>query len=326
MSPEDAILTIALFAAFADDVNDEREREHLQRTAESLGAESHDLSRLYQDVLLKRVTLADAAQAISDIGQRQLAYEMAVCVCNADGETCAAEKRFLSQLRTELALEWDAPSSHAATQAARIAQAAQADIEAAGMPTGQTPVSPTDARPANDPGPASDAELNGVILKYAILNGALELLPQSWASVAIIPLQVKLVHHVGTLHGYALDKGHIREFLATVGVGMSSQYLEQFARKLFGGLLRSVAGKGIGRIGSATTGVAFSFATTYALGHIARDYYAGGRQMSSDLLRARFQQILQAARQLQGRYLRQIEGQAANLDAGQIMAMVKGPV
>ena len=80
------------------------------------------------------------------------------------------------------------------------------------------------------------------------------------------------------------------------------------------------------RIGSATTGVAFSFATTYALGHIARDYYAGGRQMSTDLLRARFQQLLQAARQLQGRYLTQIEGQASNLDAGQIMAMVKGPV
>ena len=320
MSPEDAILTIALLAAFADDVNDEREREHLRRTAESLGAESHDLARLYQDVLLKRVTLADAVQAISDIGQRQLAYEMAVCVCNADGETCAAEKRFLSQLRSELALEWDASSSHAACMAA------EADIEEAVPATGQTQASPADARPANSRGPASDAELNAVILKYAILNGALELLPQSWASVAIIPLQVKLVHHVGTLHGYALDKGHIREFLATVGVGMSSQYLEQFARKLFGGLLRSVAGKGIGRIGSATTGIAFSFATTYALGHIARDYYAGGRQMSTDLLRARFQQLLQAARQLQGRYLSQIEGQAANLDAGQIMAMVKGPV
>ena len=99
MSPEDAILTIALFAAFADDVNDEREREHIRQTAESLGAESHDLSRLYQDVLLNRVTLADAAQALGDSGQRQLAYEMAVCVCHADGATCAAEQRFLAELR-----------------------------------------------------------------------------------------------------------------------------------------------------------------------------------------------------------------------------------
>ena len=153
MSPEDAILTIALLAAFADDVNDEREREHLRRTAESLGAESHDLARLYQNVLLKRVTLADAVQAISDIGQRQLAYEMAVCVCNADGETCAAEKRFLSQLRSELALEWDASSSHAAMQAARIAQAAEADIEEAVPATGQTQASPADARPAGNRSP-----------------------------------------------------------------------------------------------------------------------------------------------------------------------------
>jgi len=36
-----------------------------------------------------------------------------------------------------------------------------------------------------------DAALNKTVLNYAILNGALELLPQSWASVPIIPLQIK---------------------------------------------------------------------------------------------------------------------------------------
>jgi hypothetical protein len=51
-----------------------------------------DLTRLYQDVLLKRVDLASACAALSDTGERQLAYEMAVCVCDADGrQTDSAE-------------------------------------------------------------------------------------------------------------------------------------------------------------------------------------------------------------------------------------------
>lgn len=88
-----------------------------------------------------------------------------------------------------------------------------------------------------------NAALNKTILNYAILNGALELLPQSWASVAITSMQIKMVYRIGKAHGHELDQGHIREFLATVGVGMTSQYLEQFGRKLVGGLLGGFLGK-----------------------------------------------------------------------------------
>ena len=83
----------------------------------------------------------------------------------------------------------------------------------------------------------SDAELDKSILNHALLNGALELLPQSWASMAIIPMQVKMVYSIGKAHGVALDPGHIKEFIATAGVGLTGQYLEQFGRKLLGGLL-----------------------------------------------------------------------------------------
>ena len=81
-----------------------------------------------------------------------------------------------------------------------------------------------------------------MILNYSILNGALELLPQSLASMAIIPLQMKMVYRIGKSHGYELDRGHIKDFIATLGVGLTSQYVEQFGRKLVGGLLgRSAA-------------------------------------------------------------------------------------
>jgi hypothetical protein len=105
---------------------------------------------------------------------------------------------------------------------------------------------------------------------------------------------------------------------------MTSQYLEQFGRKLLGGLLGAAAGKAFGKIGGAATGMAFSFATTYALGQVAKRYYAGGRVMSTALLRETFQDLLGPARQLQAQYLPQIQQKAGTLDAGQIMNLVRG--
>ena len=308
MTPENAILTISLFAAFADGSNDDREREHIRRFAESMGETAPELPKLYQDVLFKRVTLDGAVQALGELGQRQFAYEMAVCVCDADGVQSAAEQRFLADLKTRLGLDGDAEASAFAVQADTLAASA-----AAAMPA---------AAAANVT--VNAAELDKTILNYAILNGALELLPQSWASVAIIPLQVKMVWRIGKAYGVELDQGHIKEFLATVGVGLTSQYLEQFGRKLLGGLLGKMAGKTAGKIGRAATGMAFSFATTYALGQVAKRYYAGGRQMSTQLLQDSFQGLLGPAKQLQSQYLPQIEQRAQTLDAGQVMNLVRG--
>lgn len=319
MTPEQALLSISLFAAFVDGAKDDREREHIRRVAESLGHDDPSLARLYQDVLLKRVSLAQAAAALSDIGQRQLAYEMAVGVCDADGRQCEAERAFLRELKGLLKLDGDARSEEAERQANAIAEL---------PPLVATPI-PAASPAAVAGGPkataqADDAETDKSILNYAILNGALELLPQSWASVAIIPLQVKMVYGIGKSQGYELDQGHIKEFLATVGVGLTSQYLEQFGRKLIGGLLGSVAGRTVGKLGRAATGVAFSFATTYALGHLAKRYYGGGRTMSQAMLQQEFQRLLQPARELQSRYMPQIQQRAAGLDPAQILSMVRG--
>ncbi len=281
MNPEQqkSILTIALLAAFADGSKDERERERIRRLAESLADEAHapDLARLYQDVLLKRVTAAGAAVALDDPGHRQLAYEMAVCVCDADGAQSDAERRFLADLKAALGLD--------AAQSTTVEREAEA---LADEPLDSAPVVGSPAAAAAAPN-VSEAELDRSILNYSILNGALELLPQSWASMAIIPLQIKMVHSVGKAHGVDLDKGHIKEFLATAGVGLTSQYLEQIGRKLLGGLLGRAAGRMAGKIGGAATSMAFSFATTYALGQIAKRYYAGGRQMSTAVLQDTYQ-------------------------------------
>jgi uncharacterized protein (DUF697 family) len=142
--------------------------------------------------------------------------------------------------------------------------------------------------------------------------------------MAIIPLQIRMVYGIGKAHGVELDQGHIKEFIAAAGVGLTSQYLEQFGRKLLGGLLGKAAGKTFGKIGRAATGMALSFATTYALGQVAKRYYAGGRTMSTALLQETFQSLLTPAKQLQQQYLPQMEHKAQSLDMGQVMSLARG--
>ena len=312
---QQALLTVALLAAFADGQKADAEREAIRQMALRLDASSGTqvLAGLYHDVLLKKVNLDDVVNGLPDQGHKQLAYEMAVAVCDADGRQSAAEIQFLVDLRHRLGL------TQASTEA--IDEAAEAVVIA-----GESLVSVPDSKaPVARPGyTTSDAELDALILKAAKINGALELLPQSWASMAIIPLQVRMVYNIGQAHGVELDQGHIKEFIAAVGVGVTSQYLEQFGRKLLGGLLGKVAGGLVGGLGRAATGVAFSFATTYALGQVAKRYYAGGRQMSTALLQETFQSLLEPAKRLQAQHMPQIQDTAQSLDMGKVLGMVRG--
>jgi len=293
-----------------DGQKSESERAAIRDVAESLAGQAGGaaLAGVYQDVLLKRVTLQQAIAGLSELEHRQLAYEMAVCVCDADGVQSKAEQEFLASLREAFQLAGDDPAIASAVQADTIAAAAVA-----------APV----AAPAFAAASTRDAELDKSILNYSILNGALELLPQSWASMAIIPLQVRMVYKIGKAHGVEMDQGHIKEFIATVGVGLTSQYVEQIGRKLIGGLVGKAAGKMLGGLTGAATGMAFSFATTYALGQVAKRYYAGGRVMSTELLKRSFQEMLGPAKNLQQEYLPAIRQRASTLSASEVVELVR---
>jgi uncharacterized protein (DUF697 family) len=142
--------------------------------------------------------------------------------------------------------------------------------------------------------------------------------------MAIIPLQMKLVYRIGKAHGYELDAGHVKDFLATAGVGLTSQYLEQAGRKLLGGLLGSVGGGLLRGLGKQAVSSGMSFAATYALGHVAKRYYAGGRVLSTQMLREAYASMTQEAQGLQAKYLPAMQQRAQTLDAGKVMALVRG--
>ena len=303
-----AVLSLALMAAFVDGDKHARERAEIRRIADSLAqADSVHLPALVQDVLMKRVQLADVAAALPGADARQLAYEMAVCVCDADGVHSPAELHFLEQAKAALAL---APGA-----AENFLQQADA-LAAAPLATAPAPVSA--AQPAVD-----EAALDKSILNAAILNGALELLPESLSTMAIIPLQMRLVYGIGKAHGYQLDSGHIKDFLATVGVGLTSQYLEQAGRKLLGGLLGKLGGGLLGGVGRQAVSSGMSFATTYALGHVAKRYYAGGRTLSTQMLKDAYASVIQEGQGLQTRYLPAIQEKARTINPSQILSMVR---
>jgi len=102
--PQRALLTILVHAAMADGQKADSERQFIRELAQQLDAEAGaaQLSQALQDALLKRVTLAQAVAQLEDAEQRQLAYEWALAVCDADGVASTAEQAFLSQLRAQL--------------------------------------------------------------------------------------------------------------------------------------------------------------------------------------------------------------------------------
>jgi uncharacterized protein (DUF697 family)/tellurite resistance protein len=311
-----SILTIALMAAFADGLKDEGERAAVKRIAEALGPEAgFDLPGLYREVLLAKPDLAHVAVSLQSQEARQLAYEMAVGVCDADGAQGPAEKAFLGRLAELLAL----PSAAAGATSARADEIAESAFAPDELPAAAGPIAGTVMGTAK----LSDAEMDKLILNAAVTNAALELLPETIASMAIIPLQMRMVYRIGQAHGYAMDRTHAKDFLATLGVGLTSQYLEQFGRKLLGGVLGGLGG-GLGRaVGRQAASSGLTFATTYALGRVAQRYYAAGRTMDTATLKQAFAGLLEDARGLAPRYREQIEQKASTIDTRSLAALVR---
>lgn len=315
----EAILTLCLMASFADGEKHERERQQIKRLAETVGGGDIDVFALYQKVLLQRPSIPTVAAGLETEGARQLAYEMAVAVCDADDICSPQEKSFLQELKQGLGLG----------AAATVAIDREADalstvpLEAEIPKTAEVTVLGASAAV---PAGISDEETNGMILRYAILAGALELLPQSLATLAIVPLQTKMVYRIGSQRGVAADKRSIAELMGAVGIGLASQVFEGFARKLTKGLFRQFAGKLGGSISSTATGMAMSFATTYALGQVAKIYYESGRSLSLTSLKEKFPSLIEQGKTLAQKYSGQIAEKSQQLKGADLTSLVNGNI
>lgn len=276
-----AVIGACILAAFSDGSQDESERAQIQRIVDSFPSDRPDLTAVYQDALGGKLNVASLAQQLQTPASRALAYQMATCICYADGVLQDGEKQFLADLWQALRLE-------------------------GGPNGGQNSAQQLASQPYAAPPPIietnRDAELDKLILNAAILNGALEIIPHNLATMAIVPLQMRLVYKIGHAYGYELDRGHIKDFLATVGVGLASQVFEGYAERVVGRLTGGLMGRFLGGLAGQAAGSGFAFATTYALGRVAVKYYASGRTISGAQLKDVFSSMLSEGRAMQSRY------------------------
>jgi len=311
-SERESVAIIALSAAFCDGSKTDAEREAIRALLVSL--ELPDASGLVTRVLLKKIPLVETVAALSSPESRALAYEMAVGVVEADGHRNAAEAQFLTGLAAALQLP--------PNQAAQPLKIADDIADAAALPPviAAAPAPPLPKVIARAPDPA----LDGTIRNTAILAGALELLPQSVATLGVLPLQTHLVYRIGKHYGFTLDAGHVKEFIGVLGLGLTSQAFEGLARKFLGGLVKKAGGGLAGGLAKAATGPAITFATTYAMGQLAQRYYAGGRTLSALQLKESFQQLFGAARAQGERLLPEIQNRARGLNLAQLPGLIRG--
>ncbi len=283
----ESLAAISLMAALVDGVQSDAEREKLRQSIERIGSVGDNV---YMRVVMHRTSLEDEARNINDPESRRLAYELAVGVCASDGVTSKPEQEFLDRLAELLAIKPD--TAQAAVKEGNEFADIRLDTAAAAT-AGAAAVSSSLAAPQSKP---QGQQADDTIMTYAAINAGLELLPQRLAGVAIIPLQTKMVHKIGTIYGYKLDSGHIKEFIAAAGLGMTSQVVESFARRFLGNLAGKYLGKTGRTITEKATGPVMTFATTYALGHVAKSYYSGGRKLTMSDLQQLFTRKVEEAK------------------------------
>jgi uncharacterized protein (DUF697 family)/tellurite resistance protein len=289
MNAEDAsrISQIALMAAMADAQITADEQRELASVATRLGVPAATIA--LDQPAAARQGIGVLAASLSDADARRTAYEVALAVCSVDGMPNAPEQAFLSALHGALGL--GPAATHEFEDQLRALSAAPI---AGTLPavTGST-----------------DASLDERILQQAMLTGALELLPDRLANLAILPLQLRLVYEVGQRYGQQLDANQVKDLAGTFGLGAAAQMVEGMVRKVLGGVASGVLGGLLGGATGVAAGAAVTFAATYALGHAAKQYYAQGRKLSAEDLRGLFSRFQDEAKSL----LPQVQGQIQSL-------------
>jgi uncharacterized protein (DUF697 family) len=300
--PEKKQIAASLIAAAcADGHLSPDERQRVATLMDDLGG-----GDMFRSALANPITPEALGKSLTTPEAKRAAYQLAVLVCHADGVLNAQEETYLGQLRAALGL----------SEAAAKGLEAEADHwRDPGLPLTATPAEITD--------------LDRRILQFAMLAGAAELLPQTMASMVVLPLQLRLVYDIGRLNGVNLAQDQVKELATAFGVGATSQVVESFARRLLGGVARGMGGGGLfggalGGAASAATGALMSFATTYALGHATQAYYQKGRNLTRADLQQLFERFKADAKTLYPKVESEIKAQAEKLDADALLARVRG--
>lgn len=318
----DPTITLCIFAALADGARSQQEQEQFTRITGRL--DGAGVNELVARVQHGDVSLSETAARLSSPEAKRTAYEMAVAMVYADGDANERERAFLAELLGVLALDPDGIADlHA--EASRLANAPLGGATPSGAADAPLPERKSQA---GIPAVSHEDAVDAMIRRQAMLAGALELLPQQLASLAIIPIQMRLVYRIGADYGHKLDAAQIKDLLGTMGIGALGQMLDGVTRRVLGGLGRGVFGSVLGVVvgGAAglVAGAGVAFVTTYALGHAAKQYYAQGRTLSAQDVRALFQRFSEEAAGLLPQLQHEIHAQSRHIDLGRLLGTIRG--
>jgi uncharacterized protein (DUF697 family) len=132
--------------------------------------------------------------------------------------------------------------------------------------------------PIADP-KARQKEINEDVLKYSILSAVLGLNPIPVVSiatdVAVVGLQAKMFRDIGQYWGRETSKDTVKQVMGGVGVGTGARIAVNNLAKFLPGL---------GSVVAATT----NFASTWALGKVANQYWESGGKADMKMLKELF--------------------------------------
>ncbi len=314
------IVTIALLAALADGRMSDAEKGALRAAAYRLGVANFDA---IADGMAGGAAarggapdLASIVARLSDADARTAAYETAAAACHADGPASPAEAAFLGRLAVALGLTGEAASTVDAQT-----ESLAAGVASPGQVGDVAPV-PAATMAATAAGALRDHD--AFIQQQAIYTAALELLPERISTLAVLPLQGRMVYRIAQSYGHTLDSRQWLDLAGAVGLGAAGQVVERTVTRLLGGLAKGLLGGMVGGAAGLASAAAVTFAATYALGHAANQYYAKGRQLSTDDMRGLFAKFQADAQQLFPKLQGQVQRQARTMNLQQVIAQVRG--
>ncbi|MEP6762838.1 MAG: hypothetical protein ABJB66_00945 [Gemmatimonadaceae bacterium] len=286
----EAVVAIATLAALADGNNDAQEQASIASIATRLGLSTDVMQRAASGQL----TVAQLAPSLLSDESRQAAYDAALAVVHGDGEPGASERAFLTMLGNVLHI------------------------------SAENSVSPVVVTTPLSPGAAVPSDMDNHILDQAILSAALEFLPDRLANMAILPLQMRLVYVIGQKHGQQLDAKQIADLAGVFGIGAVAQVFEKVVRKTLGGVVGGLLGGLFGGATGFAAGATVTFASTYALGHAAEQYYAQNRTLSVPDMKVLFTRFQNEATAMYPRVQDRIQQRASGTSLANVVQSIRG--
>jgi uncharacterized protein (DUF697 family)/tellurite resistance protein len=227
------------------------------------------------DALIREIKTQDA---------RDAAYSACYTMAYADGQYHQAEQAILGKMEKA----WEV-AKEKKNLLGRVFQEAKETVSFSAI------------KPISDPA-KREAEVNQDVLKYSILGGVLGLNPVPIAKlateIAVLGVQGKLVRDIGQYWGQETTSSGVKQLLVGMGAG-------QVGRVALNTLLGFVP-----VLGSVVPAIS-NFASTWAVGRVANEFYASGGKMDSKTLQAAFKRKQKEGRDAYAQHKAAVEQKSA---------------